>query len=429
MMQKKSCLLFILLLPVLLFAQETLQVNPIYKNTIHSVKMGVAGWEISYPVIELYSESQVQLSFDDLSDEIQDYTYKIVHCNADWSRSDLAENEYLEGFFENQIPQPRASFNTMRKFYHYELKLPNNDVQLKVSGNYMLMVYNDFNINEPILSQRFSVYESKTQIFATAKRSILAKYSKTHQQVDFRVDLQTLEIADPFSDITIAVVQNNIWPLARTDLKPQFVQNKILIYEDPDENAYRGFNEFRMFDTKNLDYAGAGIAKIFFEDNDYYVRLLDDDDKRFKVYLNEKDINGAYIVRNREYDDHDVDSDYSRVYFYLPMPEPLTDGDLYINGELCNWNLTERNKMEYNYEKKAYQLMLILKQGYYNYHYVFSNKQQKDYDPQRIEGSHFETENNYLIYVYARPFGSEYDHLVGFLNVNTVEDNQTIYEE
>jgi hypothetical protein len=154
---------------------------------------------------------------------------------------------------------------------------------------------------------------------------------------------------------------------------------------------------------------------------------MDDDNKRFKVYLSESDINGAYIVRNRDYDDYEVDADFAKVYFYLPMEEPLAEGDLYVFGELTNWQTAERNKMRYNYQKKAYQLMLLLKQGYYNYEYVFVDKDKAVFDPQFIEGSHYETENDYLIYVYYRGFGDEYDRLVGFKVVNTVKDNSLIY--
>jgi hypothetical protein len=153
---------------------------------------------------------------------------------------------------------------------------------------------------------------------------------------------------------------------------------------------------------------------------------MDDDDKRFKVYMNDIDINGAYIVRNRDYDDHEVESDYARVYFYLPMPEPVTDGNLYVFGELSDWQISERNKMVYNYQKHAYQLMMELKQGYYNYQYVFATEDKSVFEPDRVEGSHHETENNYLIYVYAKLFGDMHDRLVGFSIVNSSKDNETI---
>lgn len=425
----KYRLTFLILIVVkLLFSQELVLDNYVYQEDIKAVKMEVAGWEISYPIIDLHSNNQLLLSFDDLSDEIKDYSYKIIHCNADWTVSDLAENEYLNGFFENQIRGPRSSFNTFVTFYHYKLFLPNNDVQFKVSGNYIVKVYEDYDEQKLVLTRRFSLNGNHIEILASTRRAILSKYRSTHQQVDFRVLTQDLIISDPYSDVKIAVVQNNIWQLAKTDLKPQFVRDGELVYEDTEDNSYMGYNEFRVFDMKSLKYLQEHISKIFFEDDEYYVRLMDDDNKRFKVYLNEKDINGAYIVRNRDYDDYEVDADFAKVYFYLPMEEPLTEGNLYVFGELSNWQTSENNKMVYNYEKKAYQLMMLLKQGYYNYEYVFADKEKEIFDPQFVEGSHHETENNYLIYVYIRGFGDEYDRLVGFKIINSMIDNSSIYK-
>jgi len=426
---KIQIVIIFILLSSKLYSQELVLDNYTYQNEIKAVKMEIAGWEISYPILDIQSNNQLQLSFDDLSDEIKDYSYKIIHCNADWTASDLSENEFLNGFFENQIRSPRPSFNTFVNFYHYKLLLPNNDVQFKVSGNYVVKVYEDYDEQNLVLTRRFSISENRLEILASSKRAILSKYRSTHQQVDFRVLTQDLIINDPYSDIKIAVVQNNIWQLAKTDLKPQFVRDGALIYEDVEDNSYMGYNEFRVFDMKSLKYTQEHIAKIFYEDDTYYVRLMDDDNKRFKVYLNEIDINGAYIVRNRDYDDFEVDADFAQVYFVLPMEEPVTDGDLYVFGELTDWQTSERNKMVYSYEKKAYQLMLELKQGYYNYEYVFANKEKEIFDPQFIEGSHYETENNYLIYVYLRGFGDEYDRLVGFKIINSVKDNSSIYNQ
>ncbi len=338
----------------------------------------------------------------------------------------LAGEWNLDGFFENQINAPRSSFNTFKNYFHYQLSLPNEQVSFTSSGNYIIKVYNDYDEEQLTLTRRFSIYENKVGIGGNIKRSILSKYRADHQQVDIKLLVEGLEISDPYSDIKLAVVQNNNWYVAKTDLQPQFVSNNELIYEDPNENLYKGYNEFRVFDMKSLKYLQERVAKIFFEDTTYYIRLMDDDDKRFKVYMNDIDINGAYIVRNRDYDDHTVESDYARVYFYLPMPEPVTDGNLYVFGELTNWQISDKNKMVYNYQKHAYQLMLELKQGYYNYQYVFANPETDVFEPERVEGSHHETENDYLIYVYAKLFGDLHDRLVGFSIFNSEKDNDSI---
>ncbi len=424
MFKSISTLLFVFCAIVFSYSQTDALQNVRYNTQIASIKMELSGWEVSYPVIELGSEQTIGLNFDYLSESAETFNYKIIHCNADWTPSSLHENEYLNGFFENQFDMPKESFNTFIKYQHYSVNLPNDMVQFKVSGNYIIKVYQDFDQSQLLFTQRFSVYENKAGISASAKRSILAKYRSSHQQVDFQVNTSALSLTDPYNDVKIAVVPNNIWTLAKTDLQAQFVRDGALIFENTEDNAYQGYNEFRVFNMQSLKYLQERVAKIFFEDQVYYVRLMDDDERRFKVYLNEKDINGAYVIRNRETDDDILESDYAQVYFYLPMPEPLTDGKVYVVGELNNFRTDESNRMVYNYEKKAYQLMIKLKQGYYNYEYVWVDDKTGEWDVARFEGSHHETENNYLIYVYARTFGDEYDRLVGFSIVNNSSPEQ-----
>ena len=410
------------------FANGEIFENKIFKDNIKTVQLEIANWEVSYPILDLNSNQQLQLSFDDFLNETQDYSYKIIHCEADWTISDLSENEYIDGFSENQIPAPRSSFNTLTHYFHYKLRFPNEDLQLKLSGNYIIKVYNNYDENDLVLIRRFSISEAIVPISGSVTRANLSKYYRTHQKVDFHVFLNKIQVNDPFSDVKVIVAPNNIAQLSKTDLKPQFINNNELIYEYDDENCYPAFNEFRSFDIKTLKFNMDHVARIFSEDKQYLVRLYDDESRRFKVYISDADINGSYIIRCNEYNDYEIDADYAWIYFYLRMPEPVTDGDLYVFGALSNWTTSKTNKMVYNYERKAYQLKLLLKQGYYNFEYVFANPEKQIFNPSRIEGSHYETENDYLIYVYAKGFGDNYDRLVGFNILNYPKNNRTLFK-
>ena len=65
---------------------------------IKSVKVEIVGQPLFEPVIELGGNEEVLVSFDEMSYESKSFNYSIVHCNADWCPSDLAEMEYIEGF-------------------------------------------------------------------------------------------------------------------------------------------------------------------------------------------------------------------------------------------------------------------------------------------------------------------------------------------
>ena len=75
--------------------------------------------------------------------------------------------------------------------------------------------------------------------------------------------------------------------------------------------------------------------------------------------------------------------------------------------------------MAYDYPNKAYVANLYVKQGYYNYQYVFLPNNQKTGDETVIEGNHFETENEYTIYIYNREPGTIFDKLIGLKQINT----------
>jgi hypothetical protein len=56
-----------------------------------------------------------------------------------------------------------------------------------------------------------------------------------------------------------------------------------------------------------------------------------------------------------------------------------------------------------------------LKQGTYNYQYLFVPYGEKQGYTHHIEGNFHQTENRYSIYVYHRDFDDRYDKLIGFL--------------
>ncbi len=60
-----------------------------------------------------------------------------------------------------------------------------------------------------------------------------------------------------------------------------------------------------------------------------------------------------------------------------------------------------------------------MKQGFYNYSYVFVEDGKSYKDHSLTEGNHYDTENDYAVYVYYRPFGQRYDELIGFTFLNS----------
>jgi hypothetical protein len=70
--------------------------------------------------------------------------------------------------------------------------------------------------------------------------------------------------------------------------------------------------------------------------------------------------------------------------------------------------------MKYDSASKQYKSRQLIKQGWYDYQYIVKSPTKPEY---YIEGSHFETENLYEIFVYYRSFQPMADLLIGYYKV------------
>ncbi|MFH2096201.1 MAG: DUF5103 domain-containing protein [Bacteroidota bacterium] len=394
--------------------------NHTYKDYIKTIQLHKEGWELGYPFITLNSSDRLVLSFDDLEADAKSYSYTFLHCEADWTPSNLMQNEYTEGFTENEIRDYNYSLNTLYKYTHFSVTFPNEDIRLTLSGNYIVMVYKDFNKDSLILTRRFSILEPKVEVIAVVKAATILDERKYSQEIDFTINHGGYPINDPYGDVKVVVTQNNRWDNAITDLKPVFVKDRELVYDFDYGNVFKGGSEFRNFDIKSVRYQSQYIKEILYEKPYYHIYLQNDEPRRFKIYFYDQDINGRYYIKIQEGDDSNVEADYVYVHFSLPYDAPVIDGNFYVFGALSDWNFKLENRMKYNFERKAYECTILLKQGYYNYEYAFVKDGTDFADDSYLEGSHYETENDYVIYVYHHDFTSRYDRLVGVQIVNSI---------
>lgn len=381
-------------------------------QNIKTVQLYREGWPLSYPVMRLREDVPLVLEFDDLSGNQPTLYYKVVHCNADWTPSDLMEQEYLEGYFENQLPGGTPSFNTYYSYQHYTLQIPNENTRILVSGNYLLVVHRDRDPDNVVFSKRFMVTEGLVNIEATAGIPLLNMYKSCCHEVDFTVNHAGVKIDDPFSETMASIYQNGLWDLGIEGLQPYMINDQALVYDYQEENIFPGGNEFRFFDTKNTRIPTYYVQKIDYVDPYFHFELKPDKPNPQHNYFSKEDINGRYHIESETGREHGLDADYVFVHFRLKAPNPF-DGSVFIAGALTNWQFNDLNRMAYNAGEGAYMKTLLLKQGVYNYRYLFLPAFSEQFDMTEIEGSHFETENEYLILFYHRPPGTRFDRLLG----------------
>ena len=201
--------------------------NHIFDPRIKTVQIFKEGWNLSYPILKLNSSEKLAFNFDLLADQPEAYYYTFIHCDKDWKKSDIFQNDYLQGYSENPVED---YFNTTVSYIHYKLSFPNDRVTISLSGNNILVIYPADKPENPAITQRFIVTEDAAIINVTAHRPQMTKENNTHQQVEFTVNYTGLNINDPYRNVYAFVLQNGRWDNARSNLKPDFYGNNELKY-------------------------------------------------------------------------------------------------------------------------------------------------------------------------------------------------------
>lgn len=396
----------------------TAQDSKIFDKSIKTLQVIANKNPLQPPVIELGGNNHVEISFDQLSHEYHRYIYKIQHCNADWTPStEIFESTFLEGFNGEPIEHYETSFNTNQLYTNYRIRIPNDDLSLKISGNYLLTVYGDEENDDPekpVLTAAFSVVEPLTGISATISTNTDIDYNKKHQQISFDINYSRLNVVDPKREIQVFVLQNGRTDNMVTNPKINIQKPDILEYSYNRSLIFPAGNEFHKFEVLGFARANMNVDRIQWFEPYYHVTLYPD--KPARNYILENDQNGAFIIRNEDDLDNATTSEYILVHFTFESPQ-IPGGEIYLNG---NWTYNSFNpeyKMIYNPERQAYESVQLLKQGYYNYQYLFLPDGQKTANTDATEGNFYETENDYQIRVYYRGAGSRYDQMVGFQNI------------
>jgi hypothetical protein len=326
-----------------------------YEPEIKTIELSPEGFPL-LPAVTRLGEWNLILRFDDLRSDRDTYYARIIHCNYDWTKSDLQDLDYVTAYNEFPINNSEFSVDTHIPYVHYWFHLP----PVKLPGNYVLMVYRGSDKDDVVITKRFMVYENLVTINAEANLVGSSTMANINQQLNFTVSYKNITILNPLIDVHVNIRQNQRWDNMATDVRPSFTREieKELEYRFFEEDKmFRGGNEFRFFDLRSLNNPG----------------------------------------RNVDY-----------------VAKPPVDGDVYVTGAFNYWNLNETNKMQYDSAQGLYKSRLLMKQGWYDYQYLVKSS---TLPPYYFEGSHFETENRYEILVYNRPFQPRADILIGYFVV------------
>lgn len=423
MNKTKSTLLGLMLLlissQIFAFDLPSVFENKIYRKSIRTVQLHREGWSLSAPVITLNSDETLILNFDELGSDVADFYYTVVHCDRNWKQSVMPQTEYLNLFIEFPIVDYMPSVNATFHYVNYQLVLPNDDVPLKHSGNYALLVYDRSQPEQPVLSRRFYVVEPLVTVDAQIRRGTFDQLLGETQEVDVKIDHQGLKIENPVRDTKLVIMQNNRPDNAIANLEPLFVRNGQLEYDYNEENLFKGGNEFRFFETRRIKYPGKNLQSIDQIDGHYHGTLLPAKVRSNLRYKYEQDVNGYYLIEMANSEQPDVEADYIFVHFTLELESQLFGG-VYVYGALSNWTCSDENRMKWNKEMNRYELSMLLKQGSYSFLFAWVDGSKKGViNCENLEGSYSETENDYSVFFYYGQPYDRYDRLVGYRKFNS----------
>lgn len=417
---QKLIVILLFFIPTLSFSQTDknfVYENKIYLPNIKTVLCYNSTREQSLPVIQLNSSETIAFSFDDLLAGTKNYWYSIEHCTSDWQPSRISTIDYLGGFNDDRIIYYRYSSNTTRKYTHYELNFPNTQIQPKIGGNYLLRVYLDGDKNQPVVSQRFYIVDNQVAVAAEVTKSMQVADRNTKQKINFTIN-HSMPIPNPYQDLKAVVMQNFNSNTAQINTRPSFIRPNQLVFNDLTTNDFWGDNEFRKFDTRSLRYKADNVKDIYRDSESVNVMLFQDAPRNTGAFANQYDENGNFFIKNTDGRDDKTEAEYMGVLFTLNAPAPSANGDAYVIGRFNNYTLSKENKMIYDAGRKQFYANIMLKQGLYDYEYAWYNNETKTLESQPFEGSFFETENTYQVFVYYRRPGARWETLVGFANIS-----------
>ena len=399
------------------------QTNPenILAPNIHSVRFHPYGKQEAMAIYQLNRGDKMELNFDDMEANVKSYYYTYQLCDYDWQPVQLSPFDYIKGFTQERITNYRFSSIAYTRYTHYQAFLPGDNCLPTRSGNYLVKVFLDGDTSKLVFTRSLLVLDNKASIAARVVQPFTGDTYNTHQHIKFTVNLQGLNASNASQQIKVAIIQNGRWDNLQGNVLPTFVRNNNLEYSNENNFVFPGGKEWRWLDLRSFRLLSERIDSANRNRTDLYVKP--DVDRAGQRYVYYADLNGRYLVTTNESIDPYLQGDYTTAHFKFipPNQTAYADKDLYLIGQLTDYQLNEKTKMNFNVEKGRYEGSLNLKQGYYSYGYALADKNNATQNID-LDGNYWETENNYTILVYYKSFTDQSDQLIGVSTISTRSD-------
>jgi len=358
----------------------------------------------------------IEFSFDDLDADEKYYYYQITHYDYEWNPSNAKKSDYLEGFDDNRIKVVKNSFNTLVPYTNYKLRIPNNDLKIKASGNYSISIH--LSNGEKIFEKYFSVIDQQYQIQMSISRSNLIDNIDSVQKLKIILNCNDCsEIYNNSSELKIIVIKNQNLNDSKILNKPKFIMSNSLIYDDI---IFSGGNEFLNFDNSKIKQTNYRILRSSLE-KIYNTYLVTDIDRTNDVYKYGPDINGNFKINfstNRD----EIENDYAKVHFKFKPDKIVDKRDIYVIGNFNNFQINSYNKLNFNSKKMIYEGSFLFKQGFYDYIYGYIDTKNQN-KLETYGGNFWQTENEYQVLLFHKKINDKFFKIIGQNTLSSTQIN------
>lgn len=399
--------------------------DSIYKPNIKTVRLFKQGNQLTFPVINLNSNDRLELHFDDLDADVKNYYYTYQLCDYNWAPVNVMTMDYLSGFSQNKVKDYRFSSVALTRYTHYKVLLPQSNGTIKKSGNYILKIYLNGDTSQLAFTKRFMVLNPMATIAGSITQPTTPQYFNRYQKLVFNVDFKGITNFNPQQQVHVVLLQNFRWDNAMLDVKPTFIRGSSLEYNSETVGVFPGGKEWRWLDLRDFHLQSDRVASAEYNKRTTDIFLRTDRAWANEPYIFYPDLNGLSSIQAVRGIDPFYEGDYAMVYFSLDPPggRTLPGKDIYLFGQLTNYEFTDSLRMRFNIDKGVYETHLLLKQGYYDYTYLMKDER-NPFETTTIDGNFYEAENAYTVLVYYRPFGARADELIAVSMINSRTDRQ-----
>lgn len=400
-----------------------LLIIPLAANAWHSVKMpNIKSLQVilnddfeALPVLQLKGHDVMHISFDELSHNYKRFTYHVEPCNPDWTPTEgLFDADWLEGINDQPIDEYDNSINTSVLYTNYAFDFPNEQTNVRISGNYRLHIVDD-ETQEDAAVVEFRVLEPITNVGLGVTTNTDIDLNGRYQQVNMTVKLNGLKVTRIDEELQTFVMQNGREDNMKVNIKPNYITPQAFQWEHNRRLIFDAGNEYHKFEVLDPRHLSMGLADVMWDKETNTWHAVPYPCEQRRSYLYDEDTDGAFLLRNSDNYDAERTSEYVYMHYFLKPLREYSDAHIVLNGRWTTEPL-DNYIMQYDEAEQVYKLTVMQKLGYYNYQLLLM-----DYDgtthtlPE--EGSFFETENKYQALVYYKATSERAWRLVGFQEI------------